>query len=126
MIPNYDPSWSGPGSLILATLEVDIASICASVPIFWPVFSSRFLEVFVVSEVTVERSDARDSEMISMGPVVSQEALIHKKGQGLKSAFSPSDYGSHDVPFTGHVDPRGDMFGAAVYIKAEDHVTRRT
>jgi hypothetical protein len=124
MLPSYDPTWSSPATLILATLEVDIASICASVPIFWPVLSSKFLEVFVVKEVIVERVDRTDrrasmgdsSDHDGMGLVVSQEALLHKKC--LQSMFDPVDPGRNGSPFATDVDPRGDMFGVASYIEA--------
>jgi hypothetical protein len=129
LLPNYDPSWFGPGTLILATLEIDIASICASVPIFWPVLSTKILKIFVVTQVTVETrhrpsvTDDSDHDAIPMGPVVSQEALMHKKG--LESMFTPNDYERGDGPFMGHVDPRRDMFGASVYIRAADNPVRR-
>ncbi|KAI0159273.1 hypothetical protein BJ166DRAFT_327327 [Pestalotiopsis sp. NC0098] len=52
--PTHDPSWYGPISMILATLECDCASICASVPIFWPVLSPYLGAIFVTQEVSVE------------------------------------------------------------------------
>ncbi|KAF7522912.1 hypothetical protein G7054_g11959 [Neopestalotiopsis clavispora] len=59
--PTHDPSWYGPISLILATLECDCASICASVPIFWPVLSPYLGAIFVTQEVSVEH-EYRDVE----------------------------------------------------------------
>ncbi|KAH8199254.1 hypothetical protein TruAng_006594 [Truncatella angustata] len=52
--PTHDPTWYGPISLLLATLECDCASICASVPIFWPVLSPYLGAIFVTQEVSVE------------------------------------------------------------------------
>ncbi|KAI0127162.1 hypothetical protein BJ170DRAFT_595043 [Xylariales sp. AK1849] len=52
--PTHDPTWYGPISLILAILECDCASICASVPIFWPVLSPYLGAIFVTQEVSVE------------------------------------------------------------------------
>jgi hypothetical protein len=52
--PVHDPTWYGPISLLLAALEVNCASICASVPIFWPVISPYFGTIFVTQEVRVE------------------------------------------------------------------------
>lgn len=53
--PTFDPTWYGPGSILLATLEVDVATICASVPVFWPVISSRIDKIFVTQEIKIER-----------------------------------------------------------------------
>lgn len=51
--PTFDPTWYGPISIILGVLEVNIASICASVPIFWPRLKARLDEIFVTREVTI-------------------------------------------------------------------------
>ncbi|OTA99600.1 hypothetical protein M426DRAFT_324995 [Hypoxylon sp. CI-4A] len=51
--PTFDPTWYAPASIILGTLEVNIASICASVPIFWPPLKARLDEIFVTREVTI-------------------------------------------------------------------------
>ena len=40
-------------AIILSILEVGLASVCASVPIFWPVLSERVFRVFVTKEVEV-------------------------------------------------------------------------
>ncbi|KAI2615322.1 hypothetical protein GGR54DRAFT_296453 [Hypoxylon sp. NC1633] len=54
--PTRDPTWYGPISIILAVLEVDAASICASVPIFWPVLRDMdWGKIFVTQEVNITR-----------------------------------------------------------------------
>ncbi|KAK3381757.1 hypothetical protein B0H63DRAFT_476569 [Podospora didyma] len=56
--PTFDPSWYGPVSMILAAIEVDLASICASVPVFWPVLlRMTALKIFVMEEVEVKHED---------------------------------------------------------------------
>jgi hypothetical protein len=55
--PSFDPSWTGSISAVLASLEICAASICASVPVFWPVLTAKLDQIFVVKEVTVSRSD---------------------------------------------------------------------
>jgi hypothetical protein len=56
--PTHDPTWWGPITIILANLEVQIACICASVPIFWPVLESRFGSPIIVQrEVVIEREE---------------------------------------------------------------------
>ncbi|KAH8200488.1 hypothetical protein TruAng_005381 [Truncatella angustata] len=51
--PTRDPTWYGPISILLAALEINAASICASVPIFWPVLSSGWSGIFVTQEVKI-------------------------------------------------------------------------
>ncbi|KAK8023573.1 hypothetical protein PG993_011639 [Apiospora rasikravindrae] len=53
--PTFDPTWYGPISIELATLEVNFASICASIPVFWPVLTARLDKVFVTREIKIER-----------------------------------------------------------------------
>jgi hypothetical protein len=53
--PTFDPTWYAPVTLIQACLEVDAASICASIPIFWPVLVAKYDQIFVTKEVTVTR-----------------------------------------------------------------------
>ncbi|KAI0844270.1 hypothetical protein F5Y00DRAFT_256147 [Daldinia vernicosa] len=51
--PTFDPTWYSPISIVLGALEVNVASICASVPIFWPSLKARLDEIFVTREVTI-------------------------------------------------------------------------
>ena len=51
--PEMDFTWYGPISIILASLEVDVAILAASVPVFWPVIESSFPGIFVTREVHV-------------------------------------------------------------------------
>ncbi|KAI1372507.1 hypothetical protein F4677DRAFT_432442 [Hypoxylon crocopeplum] len=51
--PTFDPTWYAPISIMLGALEVNIASMCASVPIFWPTLKARLDEIFVTREVTI-------------------------------------------------------------------------
>ncbi|KAK1750383.1 hypothetical protein QBC47DRAFT_455295 [Echria macrotheca] len=52
--PTHDPTWYGPKSILLIILEINVASICVSVPIFWPVISPYFGAIFVTKEFAVE------------------------------------------------------------------------
>ncbi|KAI1800229.1 hypothetical protein F4811DRAFT_540126 [Daldinia bambusicola] len=51
--PTFDPTWYSPISIVLGVVEVNVASICASVPIFWPSLKARLDEIFVTREVTI-------------------------------------------------------------------------
>jgi hypothetical protein len=52
--PCHDPTWYGPISILLGVLEVNAASICASVPIFWPVIAPYLGYIFVTHEIRIE------------------------------------------------------------------------
>ncbi|KFA56577.1 hypothetical protein S40293_01135 [Stachybotrys chartarum IBT 40293] len=54
--PTFDPAWYGPITLLLAVIEVDVASICASIPVFWPVLASKIEMITVTREVKIERT----------------------------------------------------------------------
>ncbi|KAJ9156384.1 Integral membrane protein [Pleurostoma richardsiae] len=72
--PTLDPSWYGSVPIVLAALEVDLALICASLPVFWPVVQSSLGRIFVTREVNVTREDRRystqdeDAELCDMSP----------------------------------------------------------
>ncbi|KAI0479290.1 hypothetical protein GGR56DRAFT_673221 [Xylariaceae sp. FL0804] len=57
--PVLDPTWYGPKSIILAVMEVDLASVVASVPIFWPLFEAQLGKIFVTQEVLVVTTSRR-------------------------------------------------------------------
>ncbi|KAI0884703.1 uncharacterized protein GGS22DRAFT_200398 [Annulohypoxylon maeteangense] len=58
--PVLDPTWYGPKSIILAALEVDLASICASIPTFFPHLSQSLLgSIFVTQEVHITHQHRR-------------------------------------------------------------------
>jgi hypothetical protein len=55
--PTFDPTWYAPISLILSAVEVDLASVCASAPVFWPVLRSQVTKIFVVQEIEITHED---------------------------------------------------------------------
>lgn len=58
--PTLDPSWYGCTAAVLSALEVNIATICASLPVFWPVITENLGKIMVTYEVDV-RHETRDS-----------------------------------------------------------------
>lgn len=79
--PVIDPTFYGPQSIVLAALEVDLASIVASVPVFWPMLTHGWDAIFVTQEVHVTRHHRR----LSAGGAHDQFEL-----GSSPSAFSPS------------------------------------
>lgn len=51
--PYIDFTWWTPISIILSCLEIDLAIICASMPVFWPVLEAKISQIFVIREVRV-------------------------------------------------------------------------
>ncbi|KAK2052525.1 hypothetical protein LY76DRAFT_526497 [Colletotrichum caudatum] len=72
--PTLDVTWYTPLPMTLAILEIDIAAICASLPVFWPVLQNSMGAIFVTREVkiTTETIDthADDDDCLKMtGPL---------------------------------------------------------
>ncbi|KAI0975001.1 hypothetical protein F4678DRAFT_421605 [Xylaria arbuscula] len=57
--PVPDPTFYAPQSIVLAALEVDLASIVASIPVFWPILTHSWGKIFVTQEVHVTRHHRR-------------------------------------------------------------------
>lgn len=53
--PTLDPSWYGCIPAVLSALEVHLATICASMPVFWPVIQENLGRILVTREVDVTR-----------------------------------------------------------------------
>ncbi|KAJ4294371.1 hypothetical protein N0V90_008061 [Kalmusia sp. IMI 367209] len=51
--PYIDFTWWPPISIILSCLEIDLAIMCASMPIFWPVIEQSFAAIFVTKEIQI-------------------------------------------------------------------------
>jgi hypothetical protein len=53
--PELDPTWYTPLTVISTCLEVNMAVLCASIPIFWPVLKNfRILKILVTKEVILK------------------------------------------------------------------------
>ncbi|VUC29910.1 unnamed protein product [Clonostachys rosea] len=52
--PTFDHSWYAPALCLLGMLEVNIACIGASIPVFWPVIRSHMNAIFVTREIDVQ------------------------------------------------------------------------
>ncbi|KAI1275874.1 hypothetical protein F5Y07DRAFT_368243 [Xylaria sp. FL0933] len=57
--PVADPTFYAPQSIVLAALEIDLASIVASIPVFWPMITHSWGKIFVTQEVHVTRHHRR-------------------------------------------------------------------
>ncbi|KAI0205534.1 hypothetical protein F4808DRAFT_237262 [Astrocystis sublimbata] len=57
--PVVDPTFYTPIAIVLAALEVELASIVASVPVFWPMLTQSLGAIFVTHEVQVTHHHRR-------------------------------------------------------------------
>lgn len=74
----FDPTWDNATTAGLACLEVDLASVCAALPIFWPVLTTAWGRIFVTTEVSVTRE---------VGPLHPRKHSIELEG-GLHTTSS--------------------------------------
>ncbi|KAJ0307868.1 uncharacterized protein N0V96_006304 [Colletotrichum fioriniae] len=65
--PTLDPSWYGCVPIVLAAVEINLATICASLPVFWPTLQSSIGQIFITKEIEITSeirrlSSIRDEE----------------------------------------------------------------
>jgi hypothetical protein len=77
--PTHDPTWYGPMSILLMVLEINVASICASVPIFWPVLRPYLGAIFVTREYSVKHEPRE--------PSIASHERTGSGGTGLSSHY---------------------------------------
>lgn len=59
-LPTFDPTWYGATPIVLSTMEVELATVCASLPVFWPVLKKQLGPYIVVThEVKITHEDRR-------------------------------------------------------------------
>jgi len=102
--PTRDPTWYGPLSILLAVLEVNIASICASIPVFWVVLRPYLGFILVTREIKINREDRDD------GP----HSKSSKSSDGRTGSEAELNAHYNDVYVMDHVDPLRDTGTRAV------------
>ena len=98
--PDQDPTFFAPISIVIAALEIDFASMCASVPVFWPVLEKQFGKIFITQEVVVTR-EARwpamygdDRSELTRTVEYSRDASELELSKSRNSPTSPSSVAS--------------------------------
>ncbi|OHE96338.1 hypothetical protein CORC01_08410 [Colletotrichum orchidophilum] len=102
--PTLDPTWYAPGPVALSILEIDMAAICASLPVFWPVLQNSMGMIFVTHEVkvtteTIERTRSRDDD----------DDCLELSGAGSASVSFAQQ--SPVLDTTGLIEQQPDAFG---------------
>lgn len=89
--PTFDPTWYGSTPIVYAALEVDVATITAALPVFWPVLVnlSNRTHILVTREVkvTLEHRSDPDDDAIE----------LQRSASGLQTRTTRSDY--YDDPY---------------------------
>ncbi|KAK8080085.1 hypothetical protein PG997_007903 [Apiospora hydei] len=105
--PTRDPTWYGPISIILSALEVLAASICASIPIFWPLVSEGWGKIFVTQEVKVTREtryfDDDDEDALTNNAHSRNGSTVSTASKSANSKDKSSHY--RDTYILRQVDP---------------------
>lgn len=103
--PVADPTWLAPTSIVLSCLEVDVAILCASIPIFWPLISAlTFGKIFVVDEVIVQ-TESRLEERPATAGSETELRTYDSRSSGRRTPEAAKHY--KDPYVVGHVRPVG-------------------
>lgn len=86
-LPTFDPTWYGATPIVLSSMEVCLATICASLPVFWPVLKKNLGPyIMVTHEVRVTResrfvNDLEDNVELRPPPATPISPLHHQQQQ---------------------------------------------
>lgn len=120
-IPTLDPTWYGPVSIVLSAVEVDLAMVASSVPIFWPVLR-RFHGIFVTKEVEITR-EVRRLESVELDDDIGMEG-DRRSRVGSEASLRQENVGASgrylDEFVAGHVDPLRKDKAVVTQVKAGD------
>ena len=100
--PTFDPSWYGPISMLLGVLEVNVASICASVPIFWPVLSPYLGTIFVTREISVQVQHESHEDQVA---IIGDDAKSLSNSKTTTPSYKEHGRGDSETELT----PMGNM-----------------
>ncbi|KAF2004880.1 hypothetical protein P154DRAFT_21289 [Amniculicola lignicola CBS 123094] len=110
--PYIDFTWWAPTSILLSCLEIDLAVICASMPVFWPVLEKSFSQIFVTYEVKITEHRRYDNiELDNNGRATSLKTSSGASDEELRLTMmatkSQAELHEHykDQYVVGHVDP---------------------
>ncbi|KAG8167610.1 hypothetical protein KVR01_003299 [Diaporthe batatas] len=111
-MPTFDPTWYGTTPIVLSCMEVDLAAVCASLPVFWPVIQRGIGSVIVVThEVKITREQRRTgnentgqagNDSVELRRQQSEEVLL-ENGNALpiqSNRFSSGSHGYYRNSFT--------------------------
>lgn len=96
--PYIDFTWWSPSSIILSCLEVGLAIICASIPIFWPMLEKSLAQIFVTHEVRITEhrrlSDQTEYELEQAGSNVKRSGSLKSRSGESERALTAEPSGT--------------------------------
>lgn len=114
LYPYPDFTWWGPVSFLLSCLEIDLAILTCSVPIFFPRLRQSFAAIFVSHEIKIEEECIEEEH----GLAYQLEHVKTSEPQSFRSNSAASTYcltndlengGSESAPqFSVGMDPLGE------------------
>ena len=118
-----DPTWNEPEATLLSFIEVYLAAITASTPIFWPVLTEQLSKIFVMYEfeVSSEFRNPGDDE-VELAPTESWhtgkksahfqdvKSLNSKDGDDVEFGHKPNPSHYSDDYLQSQVDPFSEEF----------------
>lgn len=137
--PTFDPTFYGTTPIVLSAIELDLAAVCASLPVFWPVIQKSIGSVIIVThevKITREQRPAGDGSMeagnenVGLRRQQSEEVLLEDDDDALPIQSNRFSFGSGDHyrnSFTskqqlGTVASLGRVTSTRVQCKATDEV----
>ncbi|EFQ34621.1 hypothetical protein CGRA01v4_14058 [Colletotrichum graminicola] len=117
--PTLDITWYTPLPMTLAILEIDVAAICASLPVFWPVLQISMGAIFVTREVeiTTETVDthAEDDKCLEMAaPHALCQQTSATRLDSTAGLFDPETHGANALAQT-TPDPSPEKGAAIIF-----------
>jgi len=89
----WDLSWNSPTPTGLATIEINLALVCAALPIFWPVLQERWGRILVTYEVKVTRESGIWSRKAQRPPPQTSSSERELTGSGGEpESFQPTEW----------------------------------
>ena len=104
LAPYPDFTWWTPTSIVLTCLEIDLAIISASMPIFWPVIEKSFEAIFISHEIQVVETRVENH---GLAYELEHTKTAHRRGSSTTSTRELTATGSEDgyKEFSVGVDP---------------------
>ncbi|KAK1566070.1 uncharacterized protein LY79DRAFT_529490 [Colletotrichum navitas] len=117
--PTIDFPWYAPVSIVLACVEVDLAMVTSSIPIFWPVIRQAFPGIFVTKEVEIT-CEVRRMESVELDDDVGEEGRRSRVGS---EASLRQDKPAHNARYkdefiVNQVDPLSRSKSVVTEVKA--------
>lgn len=95
--PEFDPTWYGGTGIALSVLEVNIATIVAALPVFWPLLRRNIDRIFITHEVEVKVTSTEGFSPIESDNDVKRQT--HWPDNGTAPTLPASTIGNNNRAF---------------------------